>query len=411
MENPERRSPHQVPWLFGAFGLAGLLLATLLAASLSALQVTLLAGTLLLLGLGARLWAALALKGLIYRRQTVPRRAFCGETLVLETSLGNRKLLPLPWIEVWERLPLALDPGGPLQRSLVSARHAWMSQGASLRPYQRARWQHQLHCRHRGVYTLDRARVSSGDPFGLVERDGWLDHQLEVMVYPAVVPLRRLSLSVGHPAVDLASRRSLVTDPTRTAALREYQPGDPQRLIHWRATAHAGELQVRVPEQTTNLEVTLFLDARSFQNPWELYRDTLFELTLSALASIAVYLTQAGCPVGLFANADPPAELLPGANLSQLEAILESLARVEPRASSAPWPAAHSGLPRGSTVVFACSDAVRDLETTVARLQRAGHQVLLLMAGSGGLPPASLAGHTIRLLPGQDLAATLEGRL
>src|SRR4051812_5497926 len=149
MINPETRPPHAPPGLFHPFGLVILLGVTLVAARLGSPWVALLAGCLLLVGLAARLWARYALAGLTYTRQgialgtwaasstpavgdaraqgpdggtgqiaahplapgdTRPVRAFCGDTLRLETRLGNRKLLPLPWVEVWERLPLALSP-------------------------------------------------------------------------------------------------------------------------------------------------------------------------------------------------------------------------------------------------------------------------------------------------------------
>jgi uncharacterized protein (DUF58 family) len=410
METPETRQPHQVPWLFGGYGLLGLLVATLVSASLSAFQVTLLAGALLLLGASGRLWSAASLAGLIYRRQTSPLRAFRGDTITLETSLSNRKLLPLTWVEVWEQLPLALGPGGDVLRSRATPDAVWICQGASLGPYQRARWQHPLHCKRRGVFTLGAGLVRSGDPFGICERQGALLLQQEVVVYPAVVPLRQLALLFRHAAVDVASRRSLATDPTRTAGLREYRPGDPQRLIHWRASAHAGELQVRILEETSSLQVTLLLDVGSFELPLRLYRDTLFELTLSALASIAIYLQGIGCPVGLFTSSLPPRELLPAANVGQLEAILEALARVEPEATELDWSHLLVRLPRRSTVVLACADSAPELATTVARLHHAGHRVLLLLAGSDRTPSLAQVDRMVRITPGMDLAAALEGR-
>src|SRR5947209_19671378 len=111
MISPETRPPHPPPSLFGPYGLVFLFGITLVAARLGAPWVALLAGCLLLVGLAARLWARYALAGLVYTRRgsatrgdllvgvgqaptDVPRRlvpddrplrAFCGDTLVLET--------------------------------------------------------------------------------------------------------------------------------------------------------------------------------------------------------------------------------------------------------------------------------------------------------------------------------------
>lgn len=409
MQNPDARPPHSTPALFGGYGLLFLLGVTLIAARMSAPWVALLAGSLLLVGALARLWARYSLARLTYTRRLSAPRAFCGDTLVLETRLGNRKLLPLPWVEVWERLPLALDPGEALEPSPESPGYGWVSQGAALWPYQRARWEHALACRHRGVFTLGVARARAGDPFGLCEREAWLPAHLEVVVYPRVVTLRHLALPLRHPLLDAASRRSLISDPLRTAYVHEYQPGDPPRLIHWRASAHQGALQVRVPEPATSLQVCLLLDAHSFELVLPLYRETLFELSISALASIAVYLHQAGQPVGLFTDAAPGADLLPSANPAQLQSLLEALARVQPLRLPRPpgWPLAR--LPRGSAVVLAASDVAHNLGQTIALLEQAGHQVLLLYAGQSGRVPQVPPDRLLRLDPGRDLAATLEG--
>lgn len=388
--------------------MAVLLLAMLIAARASAVPVALLAGSLLVLGLIARLWSTFGLAGVVYERWASPRRAFCGDFVLLETSLSNRKLLPLPWVEVWEKLPMVLDPGSDTERSLEDPSHVWLCQGASLWPYQRARWRHRLHCRRRGVFTLRDARVRTGDPFGLCEREARLEQALELVVYPRVVPLRRLALSFHHPSTDAASPQSLILDPTRTIGSREYRPGDPQRLIHWPATAHQGGLHVRVLERASNLQVCLVLDAGSFEHRWDHRGDDLFELALTALASIAVYLSEAGHPVGFLTDASPPAHLLPGAGPGHLESILESMARIRPGRSprAEEWSAAY--LPPGTSVVVGSSDVGWEMPARVSRLEQAGHQVTLVLVGKeSSARPWPARG--VRIAPGQDLAAALEG--
>ncbi len=242
-----------------------------------------------------------------------------------------------------------------------------------------------------------------------------------------MVPLRRLTLPLRHPTLDAASRRGLVTDPTRTAWLRAYQPGDPPRLVHWPATAHQGSLQVRVPEPTTTLQVSLVLDAASFDVVLALYRETLFELAVSALASIAVYLHAAGHPVGLYTDARPPVTVPPSASPAQLETLLEWLARIEvgptrgqgPRdrgwglgegeEAPSPIPYSPSSIPRGSAVVLAVSELAADLPATLAQLAEGGRAVVVLLAGSGHRAPPLPRERVVPLTPNSDLVAVLEG--
>ncbi len=409
MDNPEARSPADPLWLFGGTGLLVLAAVTMAAAALSAVEVALLAGTLLVAGAATRAWASWSLRGIAYARTLSPHRAFRGDALQLETSLANRKLLPLPWVEVWERLPLALGPSGEAERSAEHPGWVWICQGAALWPYQRARWRHVLECRQRGVFALPEATIRSGDPFGAIEREALVAGRREVVVYPRVVPLRRLALPLRHASLDATGARSLVSDPTRTAALRDYQPGDPRRLIHWPTTARRGALHVRVLEPATSLNVSLVLDVRGFGCSWALSPEPLLELAISALASIAVHLDGRSCPVSVFVNAGP-IEVRPGTGAAHLESILEALARLEvsPSRPLLPWLA--GVLPRGSTVVLLTSDAAPHLAENVARLREAGFSIQTIVAAAGERASASPVDRAIRLTPGVDLAAALEGR-
>jgi uncharacterized protein (DUF58 family) len=335
---------------------------------------------------------------------------FAGETVQLETVARNRKLLPLPWIELWERLPVSFEPDGEVERSPSRPDRVWFCQAASLWPFSRARWRHQIVCHHRGAFTLDTVVARAGDPFGVVEREGALRARHEVLVYPAIVHLRQLALPFRQASLDVRSPRSLTVDPTLVAGVREYQPGDPQRLVHWRASAHRGRLQVRIPEPTTSLQVTLLVHAGSFDLPQHRYRESLFELSLSAVASVALYFQRQGRPVGLLAAAGSVVTLPPGSSEAQLQGILEALARLNPAGPRELPPAVAAHVPPGGTVVLAASDSARNLPRTVAQLAEGGRQVLVLLAGRRGGPQGELGGRVVYLSDGCDLAAVLEGR-
>jgi uncharacterized protein (DUF58 family) len=407
MDSPEGRVPTGVPWLFSRQGLGLLALVTVVAATFLATDVTFLAGALLLVGLGAKAWAAMAFAHVEYSRRTSRSRAFCGDELVLESSLANSRPLPVPWVEVWERLPDNLEPEGPKERSFIDPDRVWVSRGLALWPYQRVRWRRRLFCRHRGVFRLGEARLRSGDPFGIFERERSWDDRVDLLVYPRVVPLRRLALPLHHPSLDVVSPSSPVADPTRTATVRDYRPGDAQRMIHWPTTARRGSLQVRVLEPATSLHVSLLLDVRGFT--FGVYRYELLELTLSALASIAVFLQGQGAPIALLANTDPPLVVPPGASVPHLQSVLENMARLQPRPGAALLPWAFEGLPRGNTAILATSDVATDLEQTLEQLEDAGFHVLLLLALDRSHSSVRRPG-TISLTAGCDLAARLEGR-
>jgi uncharacterized protein (DUF58 family) len=406
MDSPEARPLATVPWLFGAQGLGLLAVITAVAATFLATDVTYLAGALLLVGLGARGWAKLAFTRVTYTRKPSRQRAFRGDDLVLECSLSNPRLLPLPWIEVWEQLPLAFGTHGQAaERSFSHPDRRWVSRGLALWPYQRLRWRRHLLCDRRGVFKLGQICLRSGDPFGFFERERYFADNQEILVYPRVVPLRRLALPLHHPSLDAVTASSPMTDPTRTATIREYRPDDPRRLIHWPSTARRGALQVRVLEPATSLHVTLLLDVRGF--PFGIYQGELLELMLSAIASIGVYLQSQAAPIAFMANTDPPTVIPPGASVPHLQQVLETLARLRPSSGPGLVPWALDYLPRGNSVVLVASDVAPELSRTIASLEDAGFHVLLLLATTGR--PTLPRPGTIKVELGCNLTARLEG--
>src|SRR5262249_19122388 len=137
-----------------------------------------------------------------YTRRPSRERAFAGDTLTLESVLANPRLLPLPWVEVWEQLPLALQPEAWRERSYAQSDRVWVNRGVAVWPYRSVRWRRKMVCARRGVFSLGQTRLRTGDPFGFFEREHVFDDHVEVLVYPHAVPLRRLALPLHHPSLD-----------------------------------------------------------------------------------------------------------------------------------------------------------------------------------------------------------------
>jgi uncharacterized protein (DUF58 family) len=110
------------------------------------------------------------------------------------------------------------------------------------------------------------------------------------------------------------------------AATREYRRGDDLRRVHWRSTARTGELMVRREEQPWESRATVVLDTRLFAHRGE-GPTASFEWAVSATASIAVHLRQAGYKLRLVTGS--------GVDLDATEAggegaLLDTLADVKP---------------------------------------------------------------------------------
>jgi uncharacterized protein (DUF58 family) len=175
-------------------------------------------------------------------------------------------------------------------------------------------------------------------------------------------------------------------DPTRTQSVRDYQPEDDYRRIHWKATARRQQLQVRVYEPTTAYNLLVFLNVANFERFWHGYDPILLEKTIMVAATIANYATERRYAVGLVANgclpeSDQPLKVLPGRSPNQLTHILELLAVVTPIAST---PVEHlllaesSGLPWGSTVVLVTGIVTPAIAGAVERLRDAGRNMVVI---------------------------------
>ena len=271
------------------------------------------------------LWSRLSLARLRCERTLSTRVLFPGEKLSLSLRLVNAKLLPLPWVEVDQQLPaftaVSTDAGTPQESRL--------SHSTSLSWYSRVTWRHELTLPRRGRYVFPPVRVTSGDILGLYPRRIEDPGPEQVTVYPRIYPVRRLTIPRSDASGDLVGVASLQEDPTRTRSLRDYQPQDGLRRVHWKASAHHGELKVKVFEPAAVSKLRLVLAANSFET------EDLFELAVSAVASAASYCVEHGMPVGLTSNASLPYRagtwhLSEGSGPSHLTSILETLTDVGP---------------------------------------------------------------------------------
>src|SRR3990172_7103537 len=220
-----------------------------------------LVGAVLLLGAGTSyLSHRYCLDRVEFRRTFTPRRAFYGEDITLTLELTNRKLLPLSWIELTDELPEEVVPRRGRVIPSLRQRRQELVHLFSLRWYERVRRRVTITCMARGYFPLGPAHLRSGDLFGITSHSRYIESTDYLIVYPRIVPLEALGIPSLHPLGDQRSRRPLLEDPTRTVGVRDYQPADPLRRIHWKATARMGQMQTRQYEATTAHRLVIFLN-------------------------------------------------------------------------------------------------------------------------------------------------------
>ena len=330
-------------------------------------------------------WNQLSLFGLHYRRHFSETRAFLGETVELTLEVRNQKLLPLTWLEILDIFPpeLPLDRGKVVLNrasNLGEFRTFWMP-GA----FQRLTRRFTIHCTQRGYHVYGPASLSTGDGFGLFSRKATGARRDQLIVYPRLYSAAELRLPAKNPFGARKSDHRLFEDPLRTSGIREWQPDDSLRRVHWKATARHQRMLSRLYEPSEEPQVLIFLNVATLPRHWQGNIPELQERAISVAGSLAAYCTELRLPVGLIANgflpgSDQPLRLLPGRSPEQLVRILELLAAITPIATrpieemllrEAPR------LPWGATLLVVTAIAHDDLLAALLDLEQAGRQVVL----------------------------------
>jgi uncharacterized protein (DUF58 family) len=145
----------------------------------------------------------------------------------------------------------------------------------------------------RGRFTVGPLSVRVCDPFGLIEIDRAFTARHSLTVTPPVHPLPDGQLHGEWSGTGDNRPRAFAAAGTEDVLIREYRHGDDLRRVHWRSTAHTGQLMVRREEQPWQTRATLLMDTRAGAHRGSGAASS-FEWLVTATASIGVHLSGQG---------------------------------------------------------------------------------------------------------------------
>lgn len=245
------------------------------------------------------------------RRSLEPARVSVGSPARVHLRLDNASRLPSTPLLVEDQVPYTL---GSRPRFILRR----IEPGGSRRVAYRVRSD------SRGRYALGPLTLRSADPLGLFELTRSFSAQHTLTVAPKVEQLPAITLGTvwaGHGDGHAAHAAAAGEDDV---GVREYRYGDELRRIHWRATAHHGEMMVRREEQTWHSRCTILLDNRSGAHRGAGPTASV-EWAVSAAASSAIHLLHNGYTVHLTTGNGG------GSVLTDTEdAVLDTLAVLKP---------------------------------------------------------------------------------
>jgi uncharacterized protein (DUF58 family) len=270
---------------------------------------------------GAKIWSSIAMKAVSFHLALDRTRAFPGEPILLSISARNEKSLPL-------RLRLTM----PESTNIIAASGGKPSTLESgLLWYETAFFEYRFTTLKRGIYPVGRLKGSISDLLGFFQREIKSDQEVELVVYPAIHPVNDINIP-RRELFGIPGDKNPVHDPAYLLGTREYQPWQPARYIHWKASARRQILQEKLFQPSEQEKVLLAMGIGGLQNMTD--EDTL-EKELEASASLSVYLERKGCSVGLATDASVKgtgsAGVPVGRGGGQVARILEIMARIRPQ--------------------------------------------------------------------------------
>lgn len=250
--------------------------------------------------------------------------------------------------------------------------------------------------RRRGVVEVGPVRSVRADPIGLMRREIEWSGVRMLHVHPRTIAVSPLSTGYLRDLEGTPTRDLTVSD-IAFHALREYQPGDDRRFIHWRSSAKTGTFMVRQFEETRRSRMMVVLDLAddAYEDPED------FELAVSAAASLGARAIRDARSISFIVSgrarsgrAPGAAEPRAGGGMRELptasrDRLLDALCLVETDARAAALAdtvRAASESVGGVSLVFLVTGAgrpVADLRQAVSRLPAGVEGVVVRCAAEG----------------------------
>ncbi len=151
----------------------------------------------------------------------------------------------------------------------------------------------------RGVHTFEKVRVAYRDPFGFFSADTLVEVFTELVGVPILYEAQTPYSTRGTKITVGPLPSPLIGEGLEFHAVREYQPGDPLKIINWKATARTGRIMANEFESERKVNVIFVVDASSSNGP-------IFDYLIRAVASLMLNALNDGTGFGLLLAEEVP---------------------------------------------------------------------------------------------------------
>lgn len=202
-------------------------------------------------------------------------------------QMKSQDMLTLALEGIPARSPLSIQLQSLLPEYIILDSSSWHERTYSL----------QFHVNRRGVYEVGGGILTVTDPLHLFKVSKRVPADQQLTVFPIVLPLEKLRISLTSPLDGQRVKFAPNYDVSQLAGVRPYQ-SDPMNHIHWKMSAHKGELVVKEFAPSASKTVVVLLNLTLRREP-SFTMETFEDYMTMVGASILQYAYDHKLPFGL----------------------------------------------------------------------------------------------------------------
>ncbi len=242
-----------------------------------------------------RYWKAGVKTSVCFKQSAI----FEGEQGVLEEVIENAKLLPIIALKV--KFQTSRDLKFLDATNTVVTDNYYRNDIISVGPYRKLTRELAFIGTKRGYYVIDGMSLVGTDLFMRSQMVSENPCHTTIYVYPKPYQDAQFTLTLQKLNGEILTKKHLLEDPFEFRGIREYEPYDDVRYIHWKSTAKTGDLKVIQKNYTAVKNIRIFL---YLQHNTMIHRDELLENSIRMLVSLVENYLALGSNIEIYSNCE-----------------------------------------------------------------------------------------------------------
>lgn len=224
---------------------------------------------------------------------------FEGEKGVLEEVVENAKALPIVALKV--KFQTSRNLRFTDVTNTVVTDNYYRNDILSVMPYRKIVRELDFTGQRRGYYCIDEMTLVGTDLFMQRQMVSENPCHTTLYVYPKPYRHQAFSLTLQKLNGEILTKRHLMEDPFEFRGIREYEPYDDIRFIHWKSTAKTGELKVIQKNYTATKNIRIFM---YLNHSTMIHREEPLENSIRILASLVENYLSLGSCLEIYSNCE-----------------------------------------------------------------------------------------------------------